>query len=226
MRLSVFILCLLFSPLAYAQPHPVVVELFTSQGCSSCPAADRLAVMLAENPNVLVLSYHVNYWNKLGWTDPYSSEESTRRQRDYSRAMRLGRVYTPQMVIQGQHDVIGNQRDDVTQTIRKNSEMGPWIHPQMRREDGKIQISLPQQSQMIDTELWLIGFDKQHTTQVTAGENEGEILSHVNSVTDIQYMGKWDGIARDMAVDALKGDGIALIIQRRPFKAILGANWL
>ena len=94
-------------------PRPVVVELFTSQGCSDCPAADRILTELAKRTDVIALSLPITYWDMLGWKDTFATEANTQRQKSYARAMIHSGIYTPQMIIDGRFDVVGNQRDQV-----------------------------------------------------------------------------------------------------------------
>src|SRR5436190_8037368 len=98
---------------AGAEPRPAVVELFTSQGCSSCPPADALLGELARRGDVVALGFHISYWDRLGWKDPLSSEASTARQRDYARRFHGGQVYTPQIVVDGTSEMVGSDRDAV-----------------------------------------------------------------------------------------------------------------
>src|SRR5207253_10912117 len=104
------VLCLASMP-ASADPRPAVVELFTSQGCSSCPPADALLGELARRGDVVALGFHISYWDRLGWKDPLSSEASTARQRDYARRFHGGQVYTPQIVVDGTSEMVGLDRD-------------------------------------------------------------------------------------------------------------------
>src|SRR6059036_991639 len=92
---------------------PVVVELFTSEGCSSCPPADAFLGELAQRPDIVALAFHVDYWDYIGWKDPYASPLTTQRQHDYAAALHLHMVYTPQMVVDGRADVVGSERSDV-----------------------------------------------------------------------------------------------------------------
>src|SRR5712692_8081349 len=110
---------------AAAEPRPVVVELFTSQGCSSCPPADALLGELARRGDVLALGFHISYWDSLGWKDPLSSQNSTDRQRSYARRFTGGRVYTPQIVVDGTSEMVGSDRDAVLAALRKAGEARP-----------------------------------------------------------------------------------------------------
>src|SRR6202163_2652786 len=103
---------------AAADPRPVVVELFTSQGCSSCPPADALLGELAQRGDVLALGFHISYWDGLGWKDPSSRQSSTDRQRAYARLLGRGQVYTPQMVVEGRSEMVGSDRGAVLAALR------------------------------------------------------------------------------------------------------------
>src|SRR5712671_6375700 len=103
---------------AAADPRPVVVELFTSQGCSSCPPADALLGELAKKGEVLALGFHISYWDSLGWRDPRSSKSSTERQKAYARRFSDGRVYTPQIVVDGSSEMVGSDREAVLDAVR------------------------------------------------------------------------------------------------------------
>src|SRR5712671_4480747 len=102
---------------AQAGERPIVVELFTSQGCSSCPPADALLAELAKRPDVLALSFHVDYWDRLGWKDPYSSRAATDRQNRYAKLLALHTVYTPQIVVDGKWEAVGSDRADVERAL-------------------------------------------------------------------------------------------------------------
>src|ERR1041384_1895274 len=112
---AIALLVSVLSPVATADEAtraeaPVVVELFTSQGCNSCPPADALLGELAQRPDLVALAFHVDYWNYIGWQDPFSSPEATKRQRDYAQSLGLSSVYTPEMVIDGSFDIVGLDR--------------------------------------------------------------------------------------------------------------------
>src|SRR6201997_4936465 len=109
---------MLMSAPASADTRPVVVELFTSQSCSSCPPADALLAELARRDDVIALGFHISYWNGPGWRDPFSSQSSTARQRAYARLFALGQVYTPQMVVDGAREMVGSDRRQVLTAVR------------------------------------------------------------------------------------------------------------
>src|SRR5713101_2054972 len=108
-----------------AEPRPVVVELFTSQGCSSCPPADALLGELSRRAGVLALGFHISYWDRLGWRDPLSSSASTERQKAYARRLTGGQVYTPQLVVDGTSEMVGSDREAVLAALREAGEARP-----------------------------------------------------------------------------------------------------
>src|SRR5688572_13165736 len=145
-----FAFALLFAGAAYAgQPqvsHPVVVELFTSQGCSDCPAADRIVSELAKRKDVLALSLPITYWDMLGWKDTFATEANTYRQKSYAKRMNRSGIYTPQVVVDGKVDVVGNQRDRVIAAIAaRRSEIAsePAVNLALAIASGRIEITIP-----------------------------------------------------------------------------------
>src|SRR6266849_11010084 len=125
-----------------ASERPIVVELFTSEGCSSCPPADALLAELAGRPDVLALSFHVDYWDRLGWKDPFSSREATERQNRYATLLDLATVYTPQIVVDGKWQAVGSDRADVERALdlaRRNRREGPVT---LALDHGRAQITL------------------------------------------------------------------------------------
>lgn len=204
--------------------RPVVVELFTSQGCSSCPPADALLGELARNPNILPLAFHVTYWNNLGWCDPFSLDSATARQRAYQRSLRTEAIYTPQMIVDGQTDVIGSDRALVSAAIARArpSESVP-ITIRRTAEGLSVQVAAGRVSAANgEARLLLIGFDGAHRTTVPRGENAGRDLSETNIVRDITVLGGWTGLALNLSPPAPQGERAALLIQAADGR-ILGA---
>ena len=207
---------------------PVVVELFTSQGCSSCPPADAYLGELAGRKDVVALSFHVDYWDYIGWKDPFASAAGTERQRDYGRALGLRMVYTPQMVVDGRADAVGSDRGAVERLIaasnpRDRVDIGFSID-----DMGRLFVELPDHPLAGMATVWLAVFDKQHKTAVPRGENSGATLSDYNVVRELRRVGTWPGSAVQlpvaMAPDAsAKHDGCAIIVQLGETGPILAA---
>jgi hypothetical protein len=194
---------------AATSPHrAVVVELFTSEGCSSCPPADALLKTFSERQSVpdvevIALEEHVDYWDHLGWKDPFSSSQFTERQTDYSHLLKDGGVYTPQLVIDGQTVVVGGRSSEAAEAIQKAAAQpkadiqltpsagGP---PEKTAYDIKITnlAALPQAG---DIELWIAVTEKNLQNDVKAGENSGSRLQHAAVVRSIWKLNSFRGPA-------------------------------
>jgi len=179
-----------------AKTGPVLVELFTSEGCSSCPPADTLLAELdrTTNAEVITLSEHVDYWNRLGWTDPFSSAAYSRRQEDYARRFRLSSIYTPQMVVDGSQEMVGSDRSKVVKTVAEASK-----HPkipvsiqigQASPARVKVDVGVPAFEKSGPAEIILAVTEGPLQTRVTGGENAGHVLNHVSVVR------KWLALGR------------------------------
>ena len=217
---------------AWAGQHrqrPVVVELFTSQGCSDCPAADRLVTELAKRKDVIALSLPITYWDMLGWKDTFATDANTRRQKAYARAMnRLG-IYTPQMIVDGLLDVVGNQRDRVMAALALRSGEESAIPIFIGTAAGRVEITIPatkSKSKTLAT-IWVMRTLAQGAVNVEQGENRNHQLTYTNVVRDLQRAGEWNGEA--MKIDLplnlakTKHDGVAVILQARDYGPVLGA---
>lgn len=225
MRKAGFVLALLSAFGAYgavADEAPVVVELFTSQGCSSCPPADALLGRLAEDPSLLALSFHVHYWDYLGWKDPFSSEENTRRQRAY--ASSLGdRVYTPQMVVDGAVSLVGSDERAVRSAIARAKQSAAKIPVTLAAAGGALDVRIPAASG--NGGVWEVRFRRRAVTAVGAGENAGRTIANANNVTALTRLGAWGGEAWTHRISPPpSGDeGVAVLLQDSASGRILGA---
>jgi hypothetical protein len=208
-------------------PIPVVVELFTSQGCNSCPPADALLGQLAQRTDLVALAFHVDYWNYIGWEDPFSSPEATQRQRDYARAMNLGTVYTPQMVIDGSFDVVGSDRSKVGEAIAAAARQDKLPLAIAASPAGGWLVTLPAARIDEPATLWLVVYERQHSTPVRRGENAGKTLTDYNIVREFRRIATWDGTKLDLPLDVGAIDpiekGFAVIVQVGGAGRILGA---
>ncbi len=217
--------------IAAAQPAAragelTVVELFTSQGCSSCPPADALLTELSRREGVLALSFHVNYWDYIGWKDPFASTAATERQRGYTRPFGLGYVYTPQMVIQGRRQMTGSDRRGVLEAIDREGAL-PRMPVEIGGDAGSATAILPARDGAEASTLWAVAFDYAHATRIERGENGGRTLNYSNVVRDIRRIGAWRGEAArvplPMSELAAGRDAVALLVQADTSGAILGA---
>lgn len=203
---------------ALADPRPVVVELFTSQGCSSCPPADALLGELARRADVVALGFHISYWDSLGWKDPLSSPSSTARQKAYARRFTDGRVYTPQMVVDGTDEMVGSDRAAVLDAVReaKPAAIAPVSFASDRR-------SVAIGGGVGKGDIVLVRFAQRRTTPVGAGENTGRLADDFNGVQSLTPLGAWDGSARSFPIEPpAAGEGLAVLVQA-PDGHMLGA---
>lgn len=206
-----------------ANATPVVVELFTSQGCSSCPPADRVIAELAtqHGDTVLPLSFHVDYWDYIGWKDPYSSAQNTLRQRHYRSSFNRNNIYTPQAVIGGIAQMNGGARTKVFREIAQQAATFNGPHITLHREGNRLKVSIGEgQGQ---ARIILVEYDKEHTTQILRGENRGETLTNYNVVRQFNDIGMWDGSATKLEATLTGDRGLAILLQSKPQGAILSA---
>lgn len=211
-----------------APKAPVVVELFTSQGCSSCPPADEYLGKLAARPDVVALSLHVDYWDYIGWKDPFASPANTRRQRMYAQTLNRSFVYTPQMVVNGVFDVRGSSPAAVEQAITAARAANPIDVALDSDGKGGIVVHIPAADFSGSATVWLAGYDRKRETPVTRGENADRIITNYNVVRVLTPIGTWTGKRLEIPV-LLAGmtdiavDGCAVIIQSDMYGPILGA---
>jgi hypothetical protein len=181
---------------AQAGERPIMVELFTSEGCSSCPPADALLAELASRPDVLALSFHVDYWDRLGWKDPFSSREATARQYRYATLLDLATVYTPQIVVDGKWQAVGSDRAAVEHALDSARGNREEIPVKLIVDHGQARIELGPGGEEASVLVLLIGFDRRHVTAVKRGENSGRTLAHVDvvrGVEDLAHSGRTTG---------------------------------
>ena len=209
---------------------PVVVELYTSQGCNTCPPADKLLGELKQRDDVLALSIHVNYWDYLGWADPFATQVGTDRQRNYARPLRQRYVYTPQMIVDGRAHVAGHKRAEVEGLIAAaKARHGPDLALRFaENEDGEMTVSIPASDFRGEAEVMMALYDDAHTTPIRRGENAGRTLTYSNVVRALVPIGTYRGEAIELELpmaadgDAAR-DGCAVLVQQAGLGPILGA---
>lgn len=216
-------------PAAAEEPSPVVVELYTSQGCNSCPPADVFHGELARQPGIVALGFHVDYWNYLGWHDPFSSKTFTYRQKEYGMSFRQTGVYTPQMVIQGRRGEVGSDRRLVMQWIAEARKAKPTATVLLEKlGDNRLRATVTAAADGRGAEIWLALFDRQHTTKIPRGENEGMTLTNFHVVREWKKLGEVGAEKTELSLMAAgekgeKRDGAAVIVQLPKAGRILGA---
>ena len=191
--------------------RPVVVELYTSQGCSSCPPADAFLGELAKRADVVALGFHITYWDGVQWRDPLSLQAATERQRAYDKLLTGGQVYTPQMVIDGTQDAIGSDRAAVQAALAKAHPVAvaPIAFAPDRRSVTIGAGSAPEIAVVL-----LVRYALSRATQVKGGENAGRAATDINGVTALATLGHWDGKAVAFPVEPPGGnEGIAVLVQ-------------
>ena len=229
---------LAFVPLsARADDRKVVLELFTSQGCSSCPSADAyLGELAATRDDVVALSFHVDYWDYIGWEDRFATEETTDRQRDYARALGIAYVYTPQLVIDGARHAVGSNKRAVSDAIAVSKSVKARRVSVALTSGGPGQLTVEighSDGYYGDATVWLVSVDREHRTAVDAGENRGRTLTNYHVVRDFRSIGRWTGGAMTLDVEpdafGTTGDGCAVLVQENRGKGrVMGADivWL
>jgi hypothetical protein len=223
----------LAAPLAAAKRDFAVVELFTSQGCSSCPPADRLLNQLARRENVIALSFPVSYWDYLGWKDTLASPENNQRQRDYAEKQGHGKVYTPQIIINGLEQCVGNDMAKIEAEIRDSAKTlrDARVELTVERKDGNLHVragDAPQGSPYHSGRLIALAVAHAIEVPIKRGENEGATITYSNVVRNISEAGQWRGAAAayDLPLASVMrkdADFIVLLLQDEDTGAILGA---
>ena len=173
-----------------ADPRPTVIELFTSEGCSSCPPAEAYIGELSRRPEILALSYHVGYWDDLGWRDRFALRESLARQNLYAHALGRASVYTPEVVVDGRQDYVGSDR---TRIERALNERRDGARVEIGASAGEIQVSLAGPVQVPASEAVLVAYLREAVSAIGRGENAGRTLHEFNIVRDVRMLGRWDG---------------------------------
>lgn len=215
-------LALTVSP-ARAGERVSVVELFTSQGCSSCPPADALLARLAARPDLLALAYHVDYWDRLGWRDPFSSRAATDRQRRYARLLGLRTIYTPQIVVDGRWQAVGSDQAAVAGLLARARRRRAHLPVALTADHGRARIEIGPAADEEQGSVLLISFDRRHVTMVTRGENAGRRLASVDVVRGFGTVGRFAGqMMRIEMPIRWHSDRIAAVVQAADGR-ILGA---
>ncbi|MGN6516446.1 MAG: DUF1223 domain-containing protein [Rhizomicrobium sp.] len=215
-----------------AARRPIVVELYTSQGCNSCPPADSFLGQLAARKDVIAMSLPITYWDMLGWKDTLGSEADTKRQKAYAQAMWRGGVYTPQVIVDGVNDIVGGREAQIESAIAARAADETVVPVTISLGKSAIHVAIGA-SPMRDANatVWFFRIQPQATVNITGGENAGHTYTYRNIVRDIRAVGVWKGqsVALDLPRQELIGtsrDSIAVLVQQGGYGRIVGAAML
>ncbi len=210
---------------AEAQQSPVVLELYTSQGCSSCPPADELLAELSRLDGVIALALHVDYWDYLGWKDSFADKAYTKRQKTYARALRQRTLFTPQMIVQGEEMVVGRDAATIFDRITEHRGRRAPLDLEISRNGDVLKVELePLVSGIGPADVQVVEFNPADEVTIEAGENAGQSITYTNVVTNWQVVGRWDGVSEtELTIEGVGAGPLAVIVQAAPQGAILNA---
>jgi hypothetical protein len=200
--------------------NPVVVELFTSQGCPSCPRADTFLQELAARDDVLALAMHVDYWDYIGWKDTFASPQYTARQRAYAKSGGTRMVYTPQMIINGRDHVVGTHTLDVADVIDRHKSNDPYVSLEVSRDGSQLRIRAKAVGAPLEDRLTvqLIRYRPQARVDIERGENAGRSINYVNIVTTLEVLQQWDTqVPLAIDADVSGNDPVVILLQHEGF---------
>lgn len=204
----------------------VVVELYTSQGCSSCPPADDLMSELVEMPGVIGLALHVDYWDYIGWKDTFGQEKFSERQRNYAHAAGDKMIYTPQIIVNGGARMVGNPAPPVVSAIAAAVKAPRNVTLTLQRQGANLLISgTTVQSLPAGTTVQLVHYTPQQNVEIERGENAGLTVNYRNVVTSWQKLGEWSGSgALEMTAAAGEGPVVVLVQSAGPREVLAAAR--
>ncbi len=205
-------------PAAPVQAGPVVVELFTSQGCSSCPPADAILHKLAKRDDVLPLALHVDYWDYIGWKDQFADPAHTQRQKGYAAAGGRNMIYTPQMIVMGQDSIVGADAIAVMDTVEKHRAAEPPVQISLQRSGENLTISLqpvPGRAKG-PYRVHLVRFAPLKQVEITRGELAGRRLGYANVVEEWRHLGEWKATEDYSLTLPLKGSRPTAVLVQQP----------
>jgi hypothetical protein len=211
---------------ASADPAPVVIELFTSQGCSSCPPADELVKHLAERQDVLPLAFHVDYWDYIGWADIFADPAYTDRQRGYAHVGGRNMIYTPQMIIMGREDVVGADVMEVSEALSAYLGQKPKVQLTTGRSEEQLTVSAPALPDGMSGQfrVQLVRYMPLERVEIKRGELAGNTVDYANIVESLEVLADWTGAEPLEVTATFVGDlPAAVLVQEWPFGPIFAA---
>ena len=211
------------APAAWAQ-NTVVVELFTSQGCSACPPADELLGRLGKRDNVIALALHVDYWDYIGWKDKFANPAFTKRQKGYARSFDSRSIYTPQMVVNGVQDVVGNRPMDVSDAVQAHANKGLPVSLDIARNGNTLSIKAEGKVGIPPADIILVRYTPSQKVDIPRGENAGKSMTYTHIVTEWKDIGDWNGRSPIQESVSVEGDApVVVLVQAKNHGPILAA---
>jgi hypothetical protein len=223
--LTAALLAFALPAVGHANDNPVVVELYTSQGCSSCPAADALMHELSKRDDVIALALHVDYWDYIGWKDPFGDPAHAVRQRAYATEGSRRSIFTPEMIVHGQTDIIGAKPMVLSKAIAEHAARSPSVDVDVLREGDTLRIDanvLTEASGPMT--IYMLRYTPKKTTEIKRGENAGKTLHYANVVEAWTALGTWDGReAMSIETQIIGHKPVVIIVQSRVAGPIIAA---
>jgi hypothetical protein len=197
------------------QSPKAVLELFTSQGCSSCPTADALLTELGKRPEVIALAYHVDYWDYIGWPDTFGAEQNSNHQRDYAESWGSSRIFTPQLIVNGRRGVVASRKGEVDAALEAAALQLPV---RLASSGDMLEVSIDARPGQKEAMVWLVTFIERAEVEIERGENEGKKLVYTQIVTGRQVLGMWEpetGAQLKLPLAEVLGgaNGVAILVQ-------------
>lgn len=203
---------------AFAEPPRAVLELFTSQGCSSCPPADAILADLARKPDIVALSFPVSYWDYLGWKDTLAQKAFSMRQKAYAHGRSDRQVFTPQMIVNGKKSCVGSDRAQVDKAIRyaSNGHTPLPVDVDLKEENGTLTVSVTETDRTVQraAEIWVLPVLREQAVPIGHGENQGKTITYVNVVRGLTKVGEWSGGpgSFQVSLETARGGGDAYVV--------------
>ena len=212
---------------AQAEERPVLVELFTSQGCSSCPPADAVFAQIAQQPGIVALAFHVDYWDYIGWKDSFAQDLFSARQKLYARRNDETMIYTPQVIVQGQDLLVGSKSMDIANAIKHHSHQDFGLALNVIRKGGGVDIIVEgtPRDPSLTPDVFLVEFIPNERVEILRGENKGKTIEYSNIVRSISLVGTAQGQKWVHSVPSV-GSSVAVFVQDRDQGPVLAAQML
>jgi hypothetical protein len=210
---------------AIAEQRPVVVELYTSQGCSSCPPADAMFAQLKDRDDVIAIALHVDYWDYIGWKDEFAQPAHAKRQRAYAAQAGRSSIFTPEMVVNGQTDIVGAKPMQLSKAIAEHKAEDATMDLAVRRDGDVVHVQGRMLAEKTGAmEVHLLRLMPSHISEITRGENRGKTYEYTNIAHNWQVAGAWDGqTPLDLTLDVTGPDPVVVLVQERNAGAIIAA---